>query len=831
MKFRTVSFSGWLVLILCTLVLLGWWLQITFFVSISDDFPATTLTTTFMLSSLGIILIRTTGGTADKLSFILSYTLIIMSIWILLEYKLQLPRLETLFTSATSYEIDISQRPSPRTLISVLIAAIALLFTSFKNNKYYTYANILSFTGISIPWAAIYGHLSIVSNFYTSLPSSGIGMSPITAMCMIIVFIGIFNIDPKIGLAGLFLGPSLGGKIMRIVLPVVVILPLLFSWYIGHSFLNSNLDTELRVILSLALLSLITTLIVIYAAYIITQKDEEKNQLVRSLTESEQRYRQVVNEISDYSIISLDLAGNVDLWNKGATRITGYSSQEILHKPFSNLYPKSYNGKPHKLLESALAYGKASDSGWRERKDGSNYWVNTVISPLYDADHSPTGFVEVTQDLTQRKKTEEKLIASEKKFKNLLHSTPDAMVIVNQNGIITYCNQLASKMFGYTQKQFLGEPIELLIPHRYHKSHKQYRSEYVKDPKTRMMNNDLNLTGITKSGEEFPVEVSLSPIYSEENEVQIAASIRDISERIKKENERKEYLKNMEISQKLGKMGYYEIDLSTEQALLSDNYINLFGFTNKHTSIAGMSAHVYSEDYLAVNKQFHDSILLHEFFQADYRVKNAISGKIQHVRNNCYFTYNDDKPIKAIGLKQDITELKQKEEKIQKLNNDLIKTNKELEAFSYSVSHDLRAPLRAITGFSNKLLNKQGHQLNAEGKRLLDVIVKNTVQMDRLIDDILAFSRISRENISLSKIDVVLLFNRAYEELKALESEDRKIDFIVNPLPEIVGDAVMLQQVLNNLISNAIKYSRPKEETIIEVGQNIINGENTFCKR
>ncbi|MBL3658334.1 PAS domain-containing sensor histidine kinase [Fulvivirga sediminis] len=830
MKFKTVSFSGWLVLILCSFVSLGWWLQITFFVSIKDNLPATTLTTTCMLVSLGIILIRKNGGVADKLSLFLSYTTIIVAIWILLEYKIQLPKIENIFTTSHDFKTELSQRPSPRTLITVIIAGLALLLTSYKKNKQYSYAHILCFIGISIPWAAIYGHLSFFSPFYTSMPSLGVGMSPITSICMIIIFIGIFNADPKIGLPGLLLGPTLGGKIMRIVLPAVLLLPLLFSWYIGYSFLHyDNVNTELRVILSLALLSLITSLLVIYTGYIITQKDEEKNQLVIALKESEERYKQVVNEISDYSIIRLDLAGKVDLWNKGATRITGYDANDILQKPFSLLYPKHYNGKPRELLKSALANGKVTDVGWRVRKDGSNYWVNTVISPLYDTEQAPIGFVEVTQDLTERKKTEEKLIASEKKFKNLLHSTPDAMVIVNQNGKITYCNHLASKMFGYTQEQFIGEPIEMLIPERYQKIHMQHLAEYLKHPKARMMDNNLTLLGITKEQKEFPVEVSLSPIYTEENEIQIAASIRDITERIKKENERQEYFKNMEISQKLGKMGYYEIDLDSENATLSDNYISLFGLNSNQSSIAGMSGHVYAEDYLAVNKKFHDSILHHQFFQADYRVNNAQSGEVQYVRNNCYFTYDKNRPLKAIGLKQDITEQKINEQRINKLNAELIKTNKELEAFSYSVSHDLRAPLRAITGFSNKLLKKQGHQLNTEGKRLLDIIVKNTVQMDRLIDDILAFSRISRENLSLSKVNLTQLFKMAYDTHKSLEPENRQIKFTLKPLPDdVVGDSVMLQQAITNLMSNAIKYSRPRQESLIEVGHTNVNNERTF---
>ncbi len=143
--------------------------------------------------------------------------------------------------------------------------------------------------------------------------------------------------------------------------------------------------------------------------------------------------------------------------------------------------------------------------------------------------------------------------------------------------------------------------------------------------------------------------------------------------------------------------------------------------------------------------------------------------------------------------------------------------NKELEAFTYSVSHDLRAPLRAISGFSQAVIEDCAPQLDDEGRRYLGLIQENAHRMGRLIDDLLTFSRLGRQQMTNSKIDMETLAKSVFEELAALEP-GRKIKFIAHTLPPVYGDNSMIRQVLVNLLSNAIKFTRPKEEALIEFG-------------
>jgi PAS domain S-box-containing protein len=179
------------------------------------------------------------------------------------------------------------------------------------------------------------------------------------------------------------------------------------------------------------------------------------------------------------------------------------------------------------------------------------------------------------------------------------------------------------------------------------------------------------------------------------------------------------------------------------------------------------------------------------------------------------------------ALQSEITERKEVEKLIEHRTKLLEMTNKELESFSYSVSHDLRAPLRAIDGYSRMILRDQKDQLNDDAARKFDLIRSNTQMMGKLIDDLLSFSRLGRLEINMSKLDMEGLLNDVRMELQVI-NPDRRIDLNIKVIPPGFGDRTLIKQVYSNLLSNAVKYTKNKDEANIETGGYKEGNENIY---
>jgi signal transduction histidine kinase/HAMP domain-containing protein len=258
-----------------------------------------------------------------------------------------------------------------------------------------------------------------------------------------------------------------------------------------------------------------------------------------------------------------------------------------------------------------------------------------------------------------------------------------------------------------------------------------------------------------------------------------------------------------------------EVDLDGVVRYMNPAALNLF----PDLSEKGLT-HPWLVDWATAVRPFREG-------QTDTGVRDVEVGK--HSYNQTFYYASQDRLLRIYGM--DITERKRAEEALKKTHTELQEhadrleaANKELESFTYSVSHDLRSPLRAIAGFTRMILNEKGATFDPETRRKFGIVQDNAHKMGRLVDDLLRLSRLGRIELNWSKVDMKGLVREVLQEIRTTEPE-REFTAEIRDLPRAHGDPTMIRQLLANLLSNAVKFTRGKQDARIEVGSFEESGE------
>jgi PAS domain S-box-containing protein len=516
-------------------------------------------------------------------------------------------------------------------------------------------------------------------------------------------------------------------------------------------------------------------------------------------------YRELVEAAPDATVI-IDSSGRIVLVNAQTEKLFGYPREELLGQAVEILVPERYRGGHGVRRDGFFAEPKVREMGagldlWGRRKDGSEFPVEISLSPLRTA-HGVYATAAI-RDATNRKRANEK-------FRALLESAPDAMVIIDQQGLIRLVNAQAERLFGYRREALTGKSVEVLIPERLRERHAGHRGGYFLNPKVREMGGGIELCGRRKDGSEFPIEISLSPLATEDG-IWATAAVRDVTERKRYEQRFRGLLETAPDAMVI-------IGADGIISLVNAQTEHMFGYTREELVGQGVE--------MLVPERFRDKHIAHRgryFHQPKVRPMGAGLELWGRRKDGSEFPIEislgpmvQGAQGSATAAVRDISDRKAVDRKLAEYAEHLERSNRDLEQFAYIASHDLSAPLRSLSGFAQLLRKRYADKLDDTGKEFVDFINDGARQMKALIDGLLTFSRVGRDADPEDAVDLQKVLEQVERQLLAVVNE-RGAQISHDPLPQLPGSARELNQLLQNLLSNAIKF-QPGERPVVHVG-------------
>jgi len=521
----------------------------------------------------------------------------------------------------------------------------------------------------------------------------------------------------------------------------------------------------------------------------------------------------IIESVKD-AIIAIDLTGKIFYVNNSAEKLFKYQHGELLGQDIGIIFPPGLLHERKKLVEDVL-WGEQVDFYETERidKNKNTLYVSVSLSPLTDEQGKLTGITKVIRDITDKKR-------SESKFQALLESAPDAMVIVNKFGQIVLVNAQTEKLFGYDRANLVGLEVEKLIPARFNHHHSEHRKNFFENPKVREMGAGLELFGTRKDGSEFPVEISLSPLKIEEG-LYVSAAIRDISARKKSEAKFRGLLESAPDAMVI-------VDERGLIQLVNAQTEKLFEY-NREEIIGQKVEILIPERYNAVHAPHRENFFSEPRTRA-MGVGLELYGK---KKNGSEFPVEislspieTEEGLLVSAAIRDITDQKKAASELTEYAERLENSNKELEQFAYVASHDLQEPLRKIQVFSGRIIDLEYGNLSKKAQKYFSFVQNAASRMQTLIEDLLAFSRLqtSENRFECSDIhsiieDEISIFKETIREKNATVEIEGNCNVSIIPF--------QFRQLIHNLASNALKFSKTDEPPKIQISSKIEKGQDS----